>query len=171
MVSERPDIRCPGCGLRTPPIQGPTHEYLGANPACWALYGELLAFEYGGEDGLPNHHRLAVDAYAVQHPGVDGHRQRQSVGFHLCRLSLVLEQGMDPAEGQRAAEAISARPPDWIWLDPPVPNGDVRVRDVLAGSPADLEQRVWAWARDVWSAWSPNHGQVDAWLAEVGLKK
>ena len=57
---------CPGCGLVAGPAEGPTHAYIGASPGCWARYGELLAA--GVPPPAPG--QLAVDAYAVQHPGV-----------------------------------------------------------------------------------------------------
>jgi uncharacterized protein DUF5946 len=67
---------CPGCGAVLPPSSGPTHEYIGASPACWAVFGEVLAAEYGDRTFWPAHH-ITVDAYAAQHPGTDGRRQRQ----------------------------------------------------------------------------------------------
>lgn len=38
--------KCDDCGVTLPAVEGPTHAYLGASPACWALYGEVLAREY-----------------------------------------------------------------------------------------------------------------------------
>src|SRR5436190_1879442 len=40
-------VPCIGCGVLTPDADGPTHPYLGASPGCWAVYGEVLAREYG----------------------------------------------------------------------------------------------------------------------------
>ena len=82
---------CPGCGLDLPEHDGPTHAYIGASPACWALYGELLAREYG-ELRYPPSHRLTVDVYAIQHPGGGERRAIQSVAVHLMALCLVLER-------------------------------------------------------------------------------
>ena len=36
---------CPGCGLELEVVDGPTHDYIGASPACWALYGQVLALD------------------------------------------------------------------------------------------------------------------------------
>jgi hypothetical protein len=30
-----------------PDIKGPTHDYIGASPGCWAIYGELSEKETG----------------------------------------------------------------------------------------------------------------------------
>lgn len=163
-----PPTTCPGCGLALPPSEGPTHRYLGATAACWALYGEVLAREYG-DLGYPPHHRLTVDVYAVQHPGIPERRAIQSVGVHLCRLCVVLERGRPPETGQRLMQWLGDQQPAWRWLDPPDPNGTITVRDVLATrDPAAHDQMVWAWARDVWQAWSPHHPTVRAWIDEAG---
>jgi hypothetical protein len=148
---------CPGCGLALPELNGPTHPYLGASAACWALYGELLAEQYARYEGGP--HRLSVDAYAVQHPGVPERRSIRSVCLHLTRLCLMLERGVP---GERAAElmvAVGERIDDMRWLEPPRPNGSVTVSDVLGGVTPD------DWARDVWAAWSPHHGTVREWIS------
>src|SRR5690349_15169292 len=67
-------VACVGCGAMVPDIDGPTHRYLGASPGCWQIYGEVLA----GKDGVMPH-RLLVDVYAAQHPGVEGKQSSQSV--------------------------------------------------------------------------------------------
>jgi hypothetical protein len=154
---------CPGCGLVLDEVDGPTHPYLGASAACWALYGQLLAREFGSLR-YPPWHRLTVDAYAVQHPGVLERRSIQSVGVHLISLCLVLERGTDGEAAMALLARTRARRPDLQWLDPPVPNGTVTVVDVLEA--ADAEAAVRRWADDVWSAWSPHHAVVRAWLAE-----
>ena len=82
---------CPGCGLVLPDHDGPVHDYIGASAACWQLYGRVLARDYG-EFGMPDEHKFIVDAYAVQHPGENVPRARQSVGLHLIRLCLMLER-------------------------------------------------------------------------------
>jgi hypothetical protein len=47
-----------GCGALLPDVNGPTHPYLGASASCWAVYGEVLAREYG-EYRYPPVHRQA----------------------------------------------------------------------------------------------------------------
>ena len=142
--------RCPGCAVELEALDGPAHPYLGASPACWALYGELLLRRPG---------QLAVDAYAVQHPGLPERRSIQSVALHLLTLCLFLEAGHDPKHGPRLHRRLIERLPEPHWLEPPEPNGTVTVADVLGGVSVET------WARDVWAAWSPHHATVRAWLA------
>ena len=155
-------VRCVGCGAPVPDVDGPTHAYIGASPGCWQAYGELLARDYG-EERAPPIAELAVDAYAVQHPGVPGRRSSQSVVIHLLILCLVLERGLDPARATRARRHYTYR--DFPWLEPPTSQGEVTVLDVLdARDLAAHVARVERWARSVWDAWSAHHDTVRRWL-------
>jgi len=167
MPSDGPnESACPGCGLLLPESAGPSHPYIGASPACWERFGELLAREYG-EFQYPDIHRLTVDAYAVQHPGVPGRRSINSVCVHLIALHLQLERGMEPTQVTKAMDGIS-RGLELRWLDPPDPNGSIRVTDVLAAEDLDAHVRlVRAWADDVWAAWSAHHETVRAWAQQA----
>jgi hypothetical protein len=156
-------VRCAGCGLELPAIDGPAHPYIGASAACWALYGELLAREYQDAE-LFARHQLTVDTYAVQHPGVEERRSAQSVGLHLMTLCLVLGRGADPADGSLLHRRFVERPA-WEWLEPPQPNGTMTVADVIAATSADKHHRlVGAWAADVWAAWAVHHARVRTWV-------
>lgn len=156
---------CPGCGLVLPAIDGPTHRYIGASPACWALYGAALATIYGDSERRQNL-QLVVDTYAVQHPGQPSRQAAQSVGIHLMTLCLCLERGADPADGPRLHRAMAERP-SFTWLTPPEYRGSPTVRDVAAADTlSEYEAVVQAWARDVWDAWSVHHSTVCDWLAE-----
>jgi uncharacterized protein DUF5946 len=96
-MTEPPETSaCPGCGLELPVREILVHPYIGASPACRALYGELIAREYG-ELREPAPSRLTVDVYAVQHPGVAEPRVIRSVAVHLIALCLVLERGVATA--------------------------------------------------------------------------
>ena len=64
----------PGCRELYLPTQATaTHEYIGASPACWETFSELLAREFA-DPAYGAVHRHTVDVYAVQHPGEDGRR-------------------------------------------------------------------------------------------------
>jgi hypothetical protein len=119
--------------------------------------------EYG-ELGNPAVHRMSVDAYAVQHPGVPEPRAIRSVAVHLMGLCLVLERGFRPEGATKRLGALVERAQPH-WLEPPLPNGRLTVEHPLATEGAEDHARlVREWATDVWLAWSPHHPQVNAWL-------
>jgi hypothetical protein len=157
---------CAGCGLVLGRVEGPTHAYIGASPACWSLYQQLTASPFARAIGS-RERRLAEDAYAVQHPGTPERRCVQSVAVHLMGLCVLLEgdgasRRLVPVLGRMPAR----RTLDLHWLEPPARNGKRTVRDVLASGPGDAHAgAVEAWARDVWAAWRPHHATVRDWLA------
>jgi hypothetical protein len=162
-IAARNMSACPGCGLVLPERESLTHRYIGASPACWALYGAVLARELG-DPAYARLHQLTVDAYAVQHPGVPERRSIQSVALHLITLCLVVEDGADPRSGPRLHKRLAGRS-SFEWLEPPSPNGRLTVADVLpAETPAEHERLVEAWARDVWAGWAPHHATVRSWI-------
>src|SRR5579864_3541852 len=115
-------LPCPGCGVLLPGPIGKPHPYLGASSACWAVYEEILAKEYG-EYGYPDVHRLTVDTYAVQHPGVPGQKSSQSVWVHLAGIHVVLESGANRPAATRVIGTILSRRSQFEWLEPPQRNG------------------------------------------------
>lgn len=164
-MSESP---CPGCGLELPEVSTPSHRYIGASPACWALFGEVLAREY--EDAAYFRvHQLTVDAYAAQHPGRPSRQSIRSVALHLATIALVVEQGADPAEGPRLHKRL-ARGDHPGWLEPPADMGSITVADVSRASDPDAHEAVVrAWAGSVWRAWSAHHETIRKWT-RVGLE-
>lgn len=157
------ETACPGCGLMLPDFDGRTHEYLGASAACWKLYGELLADEYG-RFRLPPEHKFTVDAYAVQHPGVDERRTRQSVAAHLIRLCLMLERDREPAFATRLMSRSTNGAFQFPWFGLATPLGTLTVLDML-GAPdlATHNARVREWADDLWSAYAEQQELVRTW--------
>lgn len=155
--------RCPGCSAEVPKSDGPTHAYIGASPGCWAIFGQVMAREYG-EYGYPSVHRLTVDAYAAQHPGTSSRRSIQSVAAHLISLHLLLQRGYDAdraTQGIRDALVYRSR---FVWLEPPAALGALTILDVHGA--ADLTahvDRVDRWARAVWEAWAPHHATIQRW--------
>ncbi|HEY0797091.1 MAG TPA: DUF5946 family protein [Acidisarcina sp.] len=153
---------CPGCQASFEDTEGPIHPYMLSAPACWATYGRILATEYT-DYRLMRQHRLTVDTYAVQHPGINTRAARRSVGVHLSRLYLLLERGWPIERANEAALAINRFKDQCEWLVPPSMLGTLSVIDV-AGAPArdsaslndaaieDHEARVKDWAASVWSA-------------------
>lgn len=160
-------VACPGCGLELPESDGPTHAYLGASPACWAVFGEVLAKEYQDARYFKVH-QLTVDAYAAQHPGKPERKSIQSVALHLIGLCLALERGRPPAAIIEAHRACAARAGDFIWLEPPAPPFDTTIQHVVAAdTPQDHETHVQAYADAVWRSWQAHHGIIRHWADAV----
>jgi hypothetical protein len=155
---------CPGCGVVLAAYDGPIHPYIGSSPACWALYGELLAHEYA-DLGYPQCHRLTVDAYAVQHPGTREQRSILSVGTHLSGLYLVLERGLDGPAATALKNRVVATDPAFKWLNPPATDGALTSEDVLEmRSEMPHCDAIEAWARSVWETWELHHATVRDWV-------
>lgn len=167
-------IPCVGCGALVPDIDGPSHRYIGASPGCWQAYGELIAPGYGGDGGGPGHgtvHRLAVDTYAAQHPGVPGKQSSQSVAAHLFVLCLVLERNVDPSFSTQAITRFVEKNKNrqFPWVEPPPSLGDLTVLYVMeATDTKDRNRLVMLWAASVWQAWKPYHDRVRGWATEYG---
>ena len=160
-------MRCCGCGEEFPEIIGPTHEYMLSSRGCWEAYGRLLAWEYENP-AYAGLHRLSVDAYAVQHPGVDMRQARNSVGIHLSRLCLILDLGWSMERADDAMLAITAKKRHYPWLSPPGHRGAVTVRAALAAqTPSDHLRAVQSWAKSAWQAWAEHHAAVRSWVREL----
>ena len=153
-------VPCVGCGALVPDIDGPVHRYIGASPGCWQIYGELQ---------VRGAHRLAVDTYAAQHPGMPSTQSTRSVCAHLFILCLVLEHNIDPAYATRAITQFldKYKALGLTWLEPPPSLGDMTVLNVLdTADTTEHPRNVMQWARSVWQAWEPHHGTVRAWADE-----
>lgn len=158
---------CPGCGARYLPLPGgATHAYIGASAACWAAFGELLASEFQN----PAYgwiHRHTVDAYTVQHPGIDDQRQRQSVALHLIGLCHWLKHGMEARQLIPITGRLADEDRDWPWLTPPT-TYELTVLDVLRARDADEHGHlVREWAESVWRTWEPHHELIRRWADEA----
>jgi hypothetical protein len=163
-------VECVGCGGRVPAFDGPIHRYMTAAPGCWQAYTELMA---GNLPPSPEA-GLAVDAYAVTHPGVPGPQSTPSVWIHLITLSCTLERGwpVERAMFLRRLGADSFR--GWPWLERPEAMGDVTAIDLAealqrgdGSAAADLTRR---WVRGAWAAWASHHGAIRARATELVSK-
>ena len=141
-----------------------------SSPACWALYGEVLAREYSDMPGFGARHRLTVDAYAAQHPGKETPAAIKSVGVHLVRLYLILEGDLKLEEANAAMQKITQVKHRFQWLTPPEVHGGLTVADVhAAASVGEHVTMVLAWAESMWVAWRAHHAQVREWAELVGV--
>ena len=153
---------CPGCGARLPPTDGPVHAYMLSSPACWAAYGEVLAREYQSPD-LMLVHRLSVDAWAVQHPGDGSRRAIQSVGLHLARLMIQLEEGLHGSDAHDRMLAFAARKAEIQPLEPPARWSNTVADFVDACAPPAHIAAVQAWAAAVWGDMAVHHALIRRW--------
>lgn len=158
---------CPGCGARyLPQVMDETHPYIGASPACWATFGEVLAREFG-DVTFGRVHRQTVDVYAVQHPGTEDRRQRQSVALHLIGLCHWLEHGLEFPRLNAITQRLADADRPWPWLTPPG-GYPMTVGDVLVARDGQEHVRlVRAWAETTWDAWSAHQETVRGWAAEA----
>jgi len=135
-----------------------------SSAACWAAYGEVLARSFQDPDRREVH-QLAVDAFAVQHPGDPGRREAQSVAIHLMTLCMVIEEGLDPCRGPALHKQMVHRPV-FHRLKPPTDRGEVTAADVASAGDADAHvERVRQWADSAWRAWQDHHETVRQWLS------
>lgn len=153
---------CPGCGSRLAAVDGPTHAYMLSSPACWNAFNQVIAREFA-DPGLLDIHRLTVDAWAVQHPGNGSRRAIQSVGLHLARLWVQLDQGLSGPKANDAMLGFASRKADLPEL-PPRQVYTVTVADVVDASlPEAHRSAVMTWARAVWTDWADQHEFIRRW--------
>ena len=159
---------CFGCGALVPKENGPTHQYIGASPGCWAIFSELLAKE-NEEYHHPPVHRLTVDTYAAQHPGSPSKKSIQSVAIHLIGLHLMLDRHYESHQSTRFLNQAAETSQDFYWLEPPGSLGGLTILDVRdAENIKDHTDRVHIWAHTVWQAWQSHHEQIREWADSLG---
>lgn len=160
---------CPGCGATLARLDGPTHRYIGASPACWALY---TALQSGGEPPLAPApaNALLVDAYAAQHPGVPSPQAIQSVAVHLLTLHGVLARGAGVERAlwlrlEALQERAGPRRGRFSWLEPPAFAGVLTVAAIVREpTPAARSAAVARYVEGVYGAWAAAQGQtIAAW--------
>jgi len=153
--------KCYGCGALVDNTEGQPHKYIGASQGCWDLYCQILAKEFGEYNYPELTHRLTVDTYAIQHPGKPFRQSIQSVNGHLVSLFFIFIKSLSGKEATKKIGEILAKEPKFEWLEPPVPNGQKTVIDVLtATNQEEHKKKVREWAADVWSFWYTKHGQA-----------
>jgi hypothetical protein len=156
-------LECMWCKASFDSVDGPTHAYMQSTPGCWAAYGRVLAREYEDQRYFEVH-RLTVDAYAVQHPGVPSRQSIQSVGIHLVRLCLFLEHRLSQDVANEAMLRAARNKALYRWLEPPRDLGALTVADIEATVDVDSHKRqVRAWASQMWQVWSSHHTTIRVW--------
>lgn len=165
-------IKCLGCGALVENSIGEAHKYIGAKQGCWDLYSEVLAKEFNEYKYFEHTNRLTVDTYAIQHPGLPGKQSIQSVNIHLISLYIVLVENLNSREATKMIGKILEKKPEFVWLDPPVPNGKITIIDVLkAKNKEEHQEIVKEWAKDVFACWYLKHKQTIEKNVEFYCKK
>jgi hypothetical protein len=149
---------CIGCGLVLPATGGQTHRYIVSSPECWATYGRVLAREYSDRRLMREAHRLSVDTYGIQHPV---NHPAKSLVTHLVGVYLAVERELKSPAVLRAITVLVESDTFFPELSPPRDLGPLTVLDVeRARDPNEHIDRVWAWGRSVWQAWSSAHDAI-----------
>ena len=151
---------CPGCKASLEPVDGPTHRYIGASPACWQIYTTLEAGGYSIV-GRDKYGSLLIDAYAAQHPGDDSPQSRQSVAVHLVTLWAILRAGADVDKAidiRVRAVSVGKRTGGFQWLRPPE-SYPLTVASLASTEPIDAAS-IDLLVGGVLGSWSIEHEQT-----------
>lgn len=136
-----------------------------SSPACWAAFNAVIAREFA-DPALMEVHRLSVDAWAVQHPGDGSRRAIQSVGLHLARLWVQLDQGLSGEAANAAMLDFARRKADLPEL-PARPAYALTVADVVdAVAPSAHRAAVRRWAEATWADWSDQQQLIQSWARQ-----
>ncbi len=161
--------KCFSCGGEFPDIDGTTHRYMSSSAGCWSIYGKVLAREYSDPIYFDTH-RLTVDTYAIQHPGSSDRQSIQSVGAHLVRLCLFLENGLTAEKANESMLQATKKKQSFIFLEPPHRFGPITAADVYRCQTVEEHKAtVRDWAQRSWEAWSNHHDTIRDWLPNAAF--
>jgi hypothetical protein len=147
---------CTECGLQTGSDE----------PTCAQMFDALIARDFEQPALYWKSHRLAVDAYALQHePYV---RSAKSLAAHLCGAAIAIEHDNDAALLSRLQKWLSTNP---AIVRPKLPQdrGNLTSAFVYAVSdPVDHGRRVNEWAKSAWAAYIDLQPLARDWVAIAG---
>jgi hypothetical protein len=144
---------CQECGLRADATR----------PACQIMRDELLARDFQ-QIVYWRYHRLAVDAYCLQHP-LRYCESAKSLAAHLCGLCIRFE--MDNSEDilRDVQRWLSTNP---TLSRPEVPDlrGDRTIGNVYGlDDPVAYGRAVEEWGQSVWTAYRGLHSIARDWIS------
>lgn len=171
---------CPGCGALYPPYDGPTHRYLGASAACWAVFNwHLVLGEHDATDLLPRSRipeppvaiaassdgsfdSLYADAYGVQHHGDQSPQAIQSVAVHLLNIHGIVS-GRTTRAGWAIGRALRVRGV-FHKLTPPALGSALTIRHLFLGGGVAAPATRTQYVLSVYGAWMSLHrSTVEQW--------
>ena len=151
---------CMACGLRTSKVDGPVHKYLISSPGCWAKYGEVLAREYENSEYMAVH-ALTVDAYALQHPGIENLRTINSANIHLASMYCHFKLGKSIGELSQVKQKLTKHKDQFVWMDPPENVSEITVADILESESASEHRKsVLKWSEYIYEQWEAHHSYI-----------
>ena len=173
---------CPGCGALFPPYEGPTHRYIGASAACWALFNYSVVLQDPDATDLLQASRipdarveipartdtsfdsLFADVYGVQHHGDDSPQAVQSVAAHLLNVhGVVTNQTTRP--GWAFGRAVRQKDV-FHKLTPPPLGSALTIRHFYPGGGVVTPVTRTQYVVSVYEAWMSLHRTtVEEWYA------
>jgi hypothetical protein len=147
--------KCSGCG------------YLvhAGKAGCQAAFNELLARDFS-DYRYGRSHRLAVDAYSLQHP--DSYcASLKSLLAHLGGLCCAFDHGAQPSAYRALQESLDG---PLAFERPALPafRGTLTIADALAATDPDTSRAtVERWAGSVWDAHAILQGFVRHWVEQA----
>jgi hypothetical protein len=163
-----------------PAYDGPTHKYLGASAACWALFNWHVALQIPeATELLPNSRipepPVAVpsmngasldgvfgDAYGVQHHGEESPQAIQSVAAHLLNVHGIIT-GRTTRPGWALGRAIRQKGV-FHKLTPPPLGSALTIRHLFPGGGVDVPVTRTQYVLSVYEAWMSVHrATVEQW--------
>jgi len=172
---------CPGCGALYPPYDGPTHRYIGASAACWAIfYCSVVAGDpdfadlvsrsripdivaaVPGSSHASSFDSVFGDAYGVQHHGEDSPQAIQSVAGHLLNIHGIIS-GQTTQHGWALARALRIRGV-FHKLTPPPLGSALTIRHLFPGGGVVNPVTRTQYVLSVYEAWMSLHcSTVEHW--------
>jgi len=171
---------CQGCGAFFPPYDGPTHRYLGASAACWALFHSTVmrqepeAIELLTSSRVPETpvaipactdaslDALFGDAYGVQHHGDESPQAIQSVAVHLLNVHGIIT-GKTTRPGWALARAVRTKGV-FHKLTPPALGSALTIRHLFPGGGVAVPATRTQYVLSVYEAWISLHrSTVEQW--------
>ena len=148
--------RCEGCGGVVD----------GRAEGCREVFDQLVGRDFS-DPLFFHHHRLAVDAYCLQHP--EAYCQTaKSFAAHLVGLQMILESGASSATGDASLQRWLNGSRNLTRPQPPSFRGRLTVFDVAAISdPREYGTATRKWAESTWIAYESLHDIARDWAKEA----
>jgi uncharacterized protein DUF5946 len=137
---------CPDCGAP-----------LGGRDGCRERF-HTLSVRASTDPSYARLHRLAVDAYALQHSD-EYCRSAKSLTAHLTGVCAMMERDHEVSRINDAVQRWLSRNPVLERPAPPTSRGSFTVADL-----GDDPSGVRAWAASAWEAWTEHHAVARSWI-------